>query len=68
MTISIKHDDIDAKILWSLDQSWTNEVKWYQGRVEVTPSEATETNKYRVGEIKQVGLPTLAHGVFYLLS
>ena len=49
LTISIEHEGEDPKIIWSLEQSWTNEQKWYEGRVEVTPIEAAEKPKYRVG-------------------
>ena len=49
MTISVEHEGEDPKIIWSLDQSWVNEQKWYEGRVEVTPIEAAEKPKYRVG-------------------
>ena len=48
LKISVDHDDLEPDIIWSLDQTNFNAKEWTQGRVEVTPREATETNTYRV--------------------
>ena len=48
LKISVEHDDLEPDIIWSLDQTNFNAKEWTQGRVEVTPREATETNTYRV--------------------
>ena len=48
LTVSVEHDGEDPKVIWSLDQTWTSEQKWYEARVEVTPIEAAEKPKFRV--------------------
>ena len=39
---------MDPKVIWSLDQTWAEEEKWYLGSVEVTPIEAAEKPQYSV--------------------
>ena len=39
---------MDPKVIWSLDQTWAQEEKWYLGSVEVTPIEAAEKPQYSV--------------------
>ena len=48
LTVTVEHAEMDPKVIWSLDQSWVEEEKWYLGTVEVTPIEAAEKPQYQI--------------------
>ena len=48
LTVSVEHEGEDPKVIWSLDQNWNTDQKWYEARVEVTPIEAAEKPEYRI--------------------
>ena len=48
LTVTVEHAEMDPKVIWSLDQSWAEEEKWYLGTVEVTPIEAAEKPQYQI--------------------
>ena len=48
LTVTVEHAEMDPKVIWSLDQNWAEEEKWYLGTVEVTPIEAAEKPQYQI--------------------
>ena len=41
-------NSVSAKDVWALSDSWTNEPKWNEGRIEINGDELADDTKYKV--------------------
>ena len=49
LTIGLQNNkNENGKVLWQLDESWSNEGKWSKGRVELTPDDTSDDYEFKV--------------------
>jgi hypothetical protein len=41
-------NSVSAKDVWALSDSWNNEPKWNEGRIEINGDELADDTKYKV--------------------
>ena len=41
-------NSVSSKDVWALSDSWTNEPKWNEGRIEINGDELADDTKYKV--------------------
>ena len=47
MTVFLENS-VSSKDVWALSDSWTNEPKWNEGRIEINGDELADDTKYKV--------------------
>ena len=65
LTVGIQNNkNEDLKVIWVLDEKWTDEAKWNKGRVEVKPDKTDEDYEFKVVVIANKGSNNQSFVVF----